>query len=166
MREWSGGVGEARRGEKGGGDVTVPGEKKIALLLVDHGSRFAGANEMLADVAAMVQQLSGLKRVYHCHMELAEPSVAEGFAACVRGGATAVVVHPYFLSPGRHSTTDIPRMVAEAAQAFPGVEYCVTEPLGVHPKIGEVILERAGGPRGCGGPPQWAGVTGSEDGEA
>ena len=34
----------------------------------------------------------------------------------------------------------------EAAQAFPGVQHCVTAPLGVHDKIGEVILERAGVP--------------------
>jgi sirohydrochlorin ferrochelatase len=40
--------------------------------------------------------------------------------------------------------SDIPRLVAAAARAFPGVEYCVTQPLGVHPKIGEVVLERAG----------------------
>jgi sirohydrochlorin ferrochelatase len=124
--------------------VTEAGTKKTALLLVDHGSRFQAANAMLADVAKMVRELTGLEKVYACHMELAEPTIAEGFEACVKDGATAVVVHPYFLAPGRHSTTDIPRMVAEAAQAFPGVEYCVTEPLGVHPKIGEVILERTG----------------------
>ena len=40
-------------------------------------------------------------------------------------------------------------MVEEAAQEFPGIEHCVTAPLGVHTKIGEVILERAG-------VPQWA----------
>jgi sirohydrochlorin ferrochelatase len=129
-------------GERGA--VAEAGAKKTALLLVDHGSRFQAANDMLADVAAMVRELTGLEKVYICHMELAEPTIAEGFAACVKDGATSVVVHPYFLGPGRHSTTDIPRMVAEAAQAFPGVEYCVTEPLGVHPKIGEVILERTG----------------------
>ncbi len=119
---------------------------KVGLLLVDHGSRFQEANDMLAVVASMVKRLGGLDCVEHCHMELAEPTVAQGFAACVQQGATAVVVHPYFLSPGRHSTSDIPRMVAEAAKGFPGVAYCVTEPLGVHPKIGEVVLERAGIP--------------------
>jgi sirohydrochlorin ferrochelatase len=108
------------------------GTERLALMLVDHGSRFQEANEMLADVAAMVKQ------------ELAEPTIAQAFAAAVKAGATQVVVHPYFLSPGRHSMSDIPRMVAEAAQAFPGVEFCVTQPLGVHPKIGEVVLERAG----------------------
>ncbi len=118
--------------------------KKVGILLVDHGSRFPEANDMLADVAALVKRLADLDCVQYSHMELAEPTIAQGFAACVREGATAVVVHPYFLSPGRHSTHDIPRLVHEAARAFPGVEYCITEPLGLHPKIGEVVLERAG----------------------
>jgi sirohydrochlorin ferrochelatase len=117
---------------------------KVGLLLVDHGSRFQEANDMLADVAALVKRLSGLDCVHYAHMELAEPTIEQGFATCVREGATAVVVHPYFLSPGRHSTSDIPRMVAEAAKGFPGVQFCVTEPLGLHPKLCEVVLERAG----------------------
>jgi sirohydrochlorin ferrochelatase len=128
------------------GDVPETTDRKIALLLVDHGSRAQAANEMLGEVAALLRTMSGLTRVYLAHMELAEPSIAEGFAQAVRDGATAVVVHPYFLSPGRHSRSDIPRMVAEAAQAHPGVEYCVTAPLGVHPKIIEVVLERCGVP--------------------
>lgn len=122
---------------------------KTALILVDHGSRFGAANDMLLDVVEMVKRLSGLERVYPAHMELAEPSIRQAFEQAVGDGATAVVVHPYFLSPGRHSTTDIPRMVEEAAKHFPGVEHCVTEPLGVHPKIGEVVLERAGAASGA-----------------
>ena len=101
---------------------------------------------MLVDVAALVKRLSGLDCVHFAHMELAEPTIEQGFETCVREGATAVVVHPYFLSPGRHSTSDIPRMVAEAAKAFPGIQYSVTKPLGLHAKICEVVLERAGIP--------------------
>jgi sirohydrochlorin ferrochelatase len=123
--------------------VAKTGEK-IGLLLVDHGSRFQEANDMLADVAALVKRLSGLDCVHYAHMELAEPTIQQGFETCVREGATAVVVHPYFLSPGRHSKSDIPRMVAEAARALPGIAYCVTDPLGLHHKLCEVVLERAG----------------------
>lgn len=119
---------------------------RTALILVDHGSRFQAANDMLLDVVEMVKRISGLSRVYPAHMELAEPSIRQAFQTAVDEGATAVVVHPYFLSPGRHSTTDIPRMVEEAAKEFPGVEHCVTAPLGIHDKIGEVVLERAGVP--------------------
>jgi sirohydrochlorin ferrochelatase len=118
--------------------------ERTALVLVDHGSRFQEANDMLADVADLVKRLGGIQDVFYAHMELAEPTIEQAFAAAVAGGATQVVVHPYFLSPGRHSMSDIPRLVADAARAFPGVAYCVTQPLGVHAKIGEVVLERAG----------------------
>lgn len=123
-------------------------DTRTALLLVDHGSRSQAANDVLEAVAALVRRMTGLGRVYTAHMQFAEPSIPAVFAQAVRDGATAVVVHPYFLSPGRHSQHDIPRMVAEAAQAFPGVAFRVTEPLGVHSKIVEVVLERAGIPPG------------------
>ena len=77
-------------------------------------------------------------------MELAAPSIADGFKACVDAGVEEIIVHPYMLAPGRHSTNDIPQMVSECAKDYPGVNYCVTEPLGLHKNIAEVVLERAG----------------------
>lgn len=115
-----------------------------ALLLVDHGSVRAEANALLADVARLVRELSGLEIIEVAHMELAEPTVAQGFDACVAAGAEAVIVHPYFLAPGQHSTQDIPRLAAEAAARHPGLRYRVSEPLGLHVKIAEVVLERVG----------------------
>ncbi|MFN8008660.1 MAG: CbiX/SirB N-terminal domain-containing protein [Terriglobia bacterium] len=118
---------------------------KKAILIVDHGSKRPEANDLLAAVAEMVQGLSGWEIVRYAHMELAEPTIQQAFEACVGAGASEVVVHPYFLSPGEHSKQDIPRMVAEVASRFPGVNFVVTEPLGLHPKIGEVILDRVAG---------------------
>jgi sirohydrochlorin ferrochelatase len=77
-------------------------------------------------------------------MELAEPGIAEGFRRCVEEGANEVVAFPYMLSPGKHSTRDIPRLVAEAAEAYPNVAYRVTEAFGLHEKLAEVVLERTG----------------------
>jgi sirohydrochlorin ferrochelatase len=116
-----------------------------AILLIDHGSRRSEANEMLDDVAKLVQSLAGDRAlVRYAHMELAEPTIEQGFSACVKGGATEIIVFPYMLSPGRHATADIPRMVAEAADAHPGVTFNITPAFGVHQKLAEVILERAG----------------------
>ncbi|MEI8197333.1 MAG: CbiX/SirB N-terminal domain-containing protein, partial [Phycisphaerae bacterium] len=56
--------------------------------------------------------------------------------------AKLVVVHPYFLAPGRHSTTDIPRLTAAAAEKHPGIRYHVTAPLGLDEKITQVIEQR------------------------
>ena len=115
-----------------------------ALLIVDHGSRYGEANQMLEGVAEILRRQRPGLIVHVAHMELAGPTIEQGFEACVRDGATVVVVHPYMLSPGRHAARDIPSMVENAASGFPDVEFCVTGPLGLHDKIGEVVLERAG----------------------
>lgn len=116
-----------------------------AILIIDHGSRRDEANEMLDCVARLVQAMAGDDVIVrHAHMEIAEPSIEAGFAACVAAGATEVIAFPYMLSPGKHSTADIPRMVSEAADAHPAVRWTVTPAFGVHEKLAEVILDRAG----------------------
>jgi sirohydrochlorin ferrochelatase len=116
-----------------------------SILLIDHGSVKAEANHMLVCVANLLQHMVGDGIIVrYAHMELADPSIAAGFAACVNAGATDVVAFPYMLSPGKHSTRDIPRMVAEAAKAFPHVTFRVTEAFGVSAQLCEVVAQRSG----------------------
>ena len=115
-----------------------------ALLVVDHGSKRDEANQMLFGVAEMLRRQKPGLIVHVAHMELAEPTIAQGFAACVKEGATEVIVHPYMLSPGRHATKDIPNLAKEAAGNHPGVTMRLTQCLGIHDKLGEVVLERSG----------------------
>ena len=116
-----------------------------AILLIDHGSRRDAANEMMNCMANLVQAMAGPDVVVrYSHMELCEPSIERGVQECVEAGATELIVFPYMLSPGKHSTGDIPRMVAEAAAPFPEIAVRVTSAFGVHEKLGEIILGRAG----------------------
>ena len=115
-----------------------------ALLIVDHGSRRKEANDMLETVADLIRRRAPGLIVHSAHMELAEPSIEQGIAACAADGATSLVVHPYMLSPGRHAVEDIPRMVREIASRYQQLEISVSAPLGVHEKLAEVVLERAG----------------------
>lgn len=115
------------------------------ILIVDHGSQKREANEMLRSMADLIQTMAGSDVVVrYAHMELADPTIAAGFSSCVEGGATDVTVFPYMLSPGRHSTADIPRIVGDVARAFPNVNFSVTPAFGLHEKLAEVVLERAG----------------------
>lgn len=118
---------------------------KTALILVDHGSTVNEANDMLVEISDLIRsdKNCSFDIVKYCHMELAEPTVSQAFDECVAEGAGHIVVHPYFLAPGRHSTRDIPDMVKTAASKHEGVTYTVTEPLGIHKKIVEVVLERS-----------------------
>jgi len=112
------------------------------IVIVDHGSRRAAANDMIHEVAKLYVDTVGGAIVEPAHMELAEPSIEHAVDRCVERGAQRVVIALFFLSPGRHSREDIPEM-AEAAQAkHPNVPIRVTEPLGLDPRIAEIMRER------------------------
>lgn len=114
----------------------------VGIVVVDHGSRRAESNELLLDVVAMFREQSGYDIVEPAHMEIAEPTIQNAFDRCVERGATLVVIHPYFLAPGRHWKDDIPNLAAEAAKRHPQIEYLVTAPLGLHPLMSNIMQQR------------------------
>ena len=115
---------------------------KLGVIIVDHGSRRDEANRMLDEMVALYRERSGVGIVEAAHMELASPTIAEAVSRCVEQGATRLVVVLFFLSPGRHSREDIPDKVREAVAGFPGVDWCVTEPLGVAEELAGLMMRR------------------------
>jgi sirohydrochlorin ferrochelatase len=113
-----------------------------AILLVDHGSRRAESNALLHDAARRFRQFSGYAIVEPAHMELAEPSIQQAFDRCVDLGAKRIVVFPWFLSPGRHWTEDIPRLVQQAGLSHPEILWTVTPPFGIHPGLFSAVSDR------------------------
>ena len=112
--------------------------ESTGLLIVGHGSRRAEANAVLAGVAeALRPRWDGPVR--HAYLEIAEPGVAAGFAALVADGCGRVVVHPYFLYPGNHTTSDIPAILTACAGPTP---WTLTEPLNLDDRIVAVVLDR------------------------
>ena len=113
-----------------------------AIVLVDHGSRRAEANAQLERVAERLRERVPERVVRVAHMELAPPSLDQAVDACAAAGAEEIVIHPYFLGPGRHSSEDIPRLANAAAERHPGLRVLVSEPPGVHPGLVDAVLER------------------------
>ena|SRR5947209_5250603 len=116
---------------------------KTALLLVAHGSRQAEANDDLRHAAAELRRRGVFEVVEAAFLELAEPSIADGAARCVRAGAERVVMLPYFLSAGVHVRRDLAALRDELAARFPEVEFRLAEPLGRHPLLLDVVAARA-----------------------
>lgn len=114
-----------------------------ALLLMAHGSRRAEANADLEYLAEQIRQRGVYDFVQVSYLELAEPSIPDGGAKCVAAGATDVTMLPYFLSPGVHVRDDMTAAQQELNQRFPGVTFRLAEPLGRHPLLLEVVLQRA-----------------------
>jgi sirohydrochlorin ferrochelatase len=118
--------------------------EKLGVIIVDHGSRRDESNRMLEEVATLFARRfqARYEIVEPAHMEISEPSIGTAYGKCVARGATRVVVCPFFLGPGKHWTSDIPRLTAEAAEQHPGTRYHVTMPLGVDDLILDLLDKR------------------------
>ena len=117
--------------------------KRCAWIVIDHGSRQAEANEIAVGLSREIQQRRPETIVTHAHMDIASPTLEEAVESCMERGAEEILVLPYFLSPGRHTQETIPDQVAALAARYPDLVFRVAGPLGLHPKLVDVLCERA-----------------------
>lgn len=112
------------------------------VLLIAHGSRRQAANDDLVRLAASLGELGIYPIIETSYLELALPDIATGGARCVERGAERVRLLPYFLSAGAHVVDDLEQARVDLSQRFPGVEFVLCPPLGGHPLLVEIILDR------------------------
>ena len=113
-----------------------------AIVLIDHGSRRSEANEQLEELADRVRSARAGVEVRTAHLEIVEPNLAQAVDACAQAGATRIVVHPFFLAPGRHTSEDIPRLVEAARVDHPGIDIALAAPLGLDDRVVSLVLSR------------------------
>jgi sirohydrochlorin ferrochelatase len=116
---------------------------KKALLLIAHGSRQHAANDDLHYLAAAARARRRYALVQASFLEMAKPTIDEAAANCVGQGARRVVLLPYFLSEGVHVLRDLKAARVRLSRRFPGVEFNLADPLGRHPLLLDIVLERA-----------------------
>ncbi|KAL7511420.1 hypothetical protein ACHAXN_008372 [Cyclotella atomus] len=94
---------------------------KLGILLIDHGSKREASNEHLHYLAQIYQYQHNEGKdgedavVRGAHMEIATPSILTSLRELITvDQVTKIVCVPYFLSPGRHATSDIPNLIEDA----------------------------------------------------
>ncbi|MBP3951182.1 sirohydrochlorin chelatase [Bacillus suaedae] len=114
-----------------------------AILYIGHGSRVQEGNDELfgfvekakaAHPEIMIQEC--------CFLELAEPTIEEGIAACVQQGATKIAVLPVLLLTAGHAKVDIPEAVDEVKANYPEIDFSYGRPIGVEQNVVEIIQDR------------------------
>jgi sirohydrochlorin ferrochelatase len=114
---------------------------RTALLLIAHGSRQEEANADLLHVAAGLRA-RGWAIIEASFLELAEPDIEAGGIRCVEQGAERVILVPYFLSAGVHVRRDLSAARAKLAERYPSIEFHLAAPLGRHPLLLDVVIDR------------------------
>jgi len=113
-----------------------------AIVLIDHGSRRDEANAQLEELAAQVRTARPDVTVEIAHLEVVGPNLESAIDCCADAGATRIVVHPFFLSPGNHTTHDIPQLVDAARKRHPAIEIALSAHLGLDERIVSLVLAR------------------------
>lgn len=114
---------------------------RVGVMVVDHGSKREAANERLITLCTAYAESHAKPDwvVAPAHMELASPSIEEAFDALVAQGCDLVVCHPFFLSPGRHATEDVPELLEAAKAKHPGVRAVMTPITGAAPGLLDLV---------------------------
>jgi len=117
--------------------INIQQTTKLGLLLIDHGSKRQASNDHLQSIAkkyqsTLVDKLAAVtaerdKDTYNqidiavraAHMEIAQPSILQQLQQLItKDKVTQIICVPYFLSPGKHATIDIPQLIDEAKQSL------------------------------------------------
>ncbi|KKB41453.1 sirohydrochlorin chelatase [Bacillus thermotolerans] len=112
------------------------------ILYVCHGSRSKdGYREAVAFVEKAKRFMSvSIQEIGF--LELAKPTIEEGFCRCVERGATEIAVVPLFLFAAGHVKQDIPERLNVLKSMFPFVVVSLGEPFGVHERLIALLIER------------------------
>jgi sirohydrochlorin ferrochelatase len=113
-----------------------------AVLLIAHGSRLDAANDDARRLAARIEARGGSPIVEPAFLELAEPDIPTGADRCIARGARRVLLIPYFLAAGAHAARDLAEARDALAARHAGVEFVLAPPLGPHPLLDALVMER------------------------
>jgi len=118
------------------------------LLLIAHGSRRASSNDEVRQLTLRLNAINppGFSGVETAFLELAQPTIPEGLAACVAKGASEIVVFPYFLAAGTHVVNGIPEAIQAFQATHPQIKVSLTPHLGGSDLLPQAILQVASAP--------------------
>ena len=123
-------------------------DHRLGVLAIGHGTRNSHG---LAEFQSIVERLAQRQPTWLVEpglIELAEPTISQGFARLVERGARQVVALPLLLFAADHAREDIPRLLDEARQTLAPQrngslpEIAQAEVLGQHPQIIELSQRR------------------------
>lgn len=76
------------------------------------------------------------------HLDFQKPSLKDAINLCIKDGADSIIIHPYFLNMTLSNLKDITEAIDESSKNYPEINFVCTNPLGVHEKIAQVVIER------------------------
>lgn len=113
------------------------------ILLFGHGARNPEYIQPFRRIQAVVAAGASGTPVEIGFLELTQPPLEEAVARLVACGVTRIKVVPIFFAPGRHVLKDLPQLLGNALDRFPGVEFEVAACVGEVDAVVEAMARHA-----------------------
>lgn len=116
---------------------------KQGILILGHGSKRPEANEVFTKIVEMIKgKVRGGERVACAFLQFAQPDIPTAVASLYEAGIREVLVMPLFLYPGNHIVEDIPALLQEEEEKYPGLCFTMTTYLGADERIADIAIDR------------------------
>ncbi|PUA20842.1 cobalamin biosynthesis protein CbiX [Glaciimonas sp. PCH181] len=100
------------------------------MILFAHGARAASWVEPFERLQKITQERLPDVRVVLAFLELMTPQLPEVLGGFAADGVTEITIVPVFLGQGGHVKRDLPLLVLEAQERYPGMVINVVEAVG------------------------------------
>ena len=108
---------------------------KKAMILFAHGARAASWAEPFERLQKITQEQLPDVQVVLAFLELMTPQLPQVLADFAADGMTEVTIVPIFLGQGGHVKRDLPLLVVQAQEQYPGMAIKVTETVGEQSEV-------------------------------
>ena len=112
------------------------------VILLAHGSRRDGANDVMDQLVGMVREASDFTKVNSAFLQFSRPTLQEALKEQVDQGIKEVTVMPVFLFNGIHLSEDIPQILEQEKEKYPSVKILTAKALGMDRRIAEIVKDR------------------------
>lgn len=113
------------------------------IILVLHGSPRSEANKVSFLIPLLAKTLNkSFQDIKLSFLQFGSPSLEEVLEEVIKEEPSKVIIHPFFLTKGQHVSSDIPKIIKKYEERYPKIKFFYTPPLGIHPKMAEIVKER------------------------
>lgn len=113
-----------------------------AILYVAHGTRIHEGQQQARYFIEKVQRKIAVPIQEIAFLEISTPSVEQGIAACVKRGATKILVMPLLLLAAQHAKSDLPQIVKKMRLSYPQVAIQLGTPIGITRAMIDAVIEQ------------------------
>lgn len=120
----------------------IGGNSMKAILYVAHGTRVKEGEQQARQFIEKAQVKMPVEIQEISFLEISAPSVAQGVAACIKRGATEIIVMPLLLFAAQHAKSDLPQMLKQIALRYPKVNFQLGTPIGITRTMIDAVVEQ------------------------